>query len=80
MGSGIGQASREVLDEKVAKDPACRIGMAKSHPTSARRTGHVRSVGLDCRSSEVPALETEDGGSMLEALSGWKREGFAFCE
>ena len=81
--------SSEVLDEKVVKDPACRPDMVKSHPTSARRIVHtikLRPVGLDCRSSEIPALETDegekvlDGGDALEALSGWKQEGFAFCK
>ena len=87
--TGAGEGSREVLDEKVANDPACRMGIVKSHSTSARGIGHavkLRSVGLDCHCSEIPALETDvaekvlDGGGALEALSDWKREGFAFCE
>ena len=45
-----------------------------------------KSIWLDCHSSEIPTLETGvaakvlDGGGALEALSGWKREGIAFCE
>ena len=63
--------------------------MVKYHPTSARRIGHtikLGPVGLDCHSSEIPALETDaaekvlDGGGALEALSGWKQEVFAFCK
>ncbi len=76
---------------KVAKDPVCRIGMVKSHRTSSSRIGHANKFGcvrLDCHSSEKPALETHvaekgavvlDGAGKLEALSGWEREGFAFC-
>ena len=58
----VGQASREVLDEKVAKDPTCRTGMAKLHSTCARRVVYaiqLESVGLDYHSSEIPAPETD---------------------
>ena len=87
--TSVGQASREVLDEKIAKDPACRTGMVKSHPSSDRRVGHaikLESFEFACHSSGIPALETDvaekvlDGGGASEALSGWKREEFAFRE
>jgi len=81
--AGVGQASREVLYENLAKDPASRTGMVKYHSAGTGRIGHViklGSVGLNFHSSEIPRPEVLDGSGALKALSGWKREGFAFCE
>ena len=71
MYTGVGQVSREVLDEKVAIEPAYRTGMVKSHPTSTSQIGHaikLGSIGLDCQPSEIRALETDVAEK--EALSG----------
>ena len=79
--TGVGQASMEVLDEKVA--------MIKYHPTSTSRMKHViklRSVWLDCHSSEIQVLEKDVVG---ESVGWWGRIGgieqlktgrIAFCE
>jgi len=61
--TGVGQVSREGLDEKLAKDPACRKGTIKYDPTSTSRIKHAikpGSVGLDYHSSEIPAPEMDN--------------------